>query len=193
MRIILLGAPGSGKGTQGQRLMARLNIPQISTGDLLRAAVAEDTALGRKAKVAMDAGQLVADEVVIGMIDERLTQSDAGDGFILDGFPRTQPQAVALDELLRRLGQPLDRVVNLEVGGEEIVKRLLARGRSDDSETTIRERLEVYTAHTKPLLDYYRERGLLAIVPGVGDMDAIFERVMTAIGPAPSRYHVLPA
>ena len=193
MRIILLGAPGSGKGTQGQRLMVRLNIPQVSTGDLLRAAVAEDTALGRKAKAAMDEGQLVADEVVIGMIDERLTQPDAANGFILDGFPRTQPQAMALDELLRRLGQPLDRVVNLEVGGEEIVKRLLARGRSDDTEETIRERLGVYAAHTKPLLDYYRQRGLLAIVPGVGDMDAIFERVMTAIGPAPSRYHTPPA
>ena len=181
MRIILLGAPGSGKGTQGQRLMARLNVPQISTGDLLRAAVAEGTELGRKAKTAMDAGQLVADDVVIGMIDERLGQPDASDGFILDGFPRTQPQAMALDSLLRRIDQPLDCVVNLDVDSEEIVKRLLARGRSDDSEKTIRERLGVYAAHTKPLLDYYRNRGLLAVVPGVGDMDSIYERVLQAI------------
>lgn len=181
MRIILLGAPGSGKGTQGVRLMERLGIPQISTGDLLRAAVSAGTELGRKAKAAMDAGQLVADDVVIGMIRERLAQPDAAKGFILDGFPRTQPQAAALDELLTEIKQPLNKVINLDVNDEEIVQRLLARGRADDNESTIRKRLDVYGAQTRPLLDYYRGRGLLAVVPGMGDVDAIFSRMVDAL------------
>ena len=181
MRIVLLGAPGSGKGTQGQRLKEYLGVPQISTGDLLRAAVAAGTALGLKAKVAMDKGQLVADDIVIGMIQERLGQTDAADGFILDGFPRTQPQAVALDQLLERIGQPLNKVINLEVSDEEIVKRLRVRGRIDDAECTIRKRLSVYVTQTRPLLDYYRARKLLAVIPGIGNVDEIFERILTVI------------
>lgn len=181
MRIILLGAPGSGKGTQGQRLMERLGIPQISTGDLLRAAVAAGTELGRKAKATMDTGQLVADEVVIGMIRERLSQPDAVKGFILDGFPRTRPQAAALDELLAEIGQPLNKVINLDVKDEEIVQRLLARGRADDNEATIRKRLHVYAEQTHPLLDYYRGRQLLAVVPGMGSVDDIFNRMQAAL------------
>jgi adenylate kinase len=177
MRIVLLGAPGSGKGTQGIKLMDHHGIPQVSTGDLLRAAVAAGSELGRKAKAAMDAGELVADEVVIGMIRERLAESDAGHGFILDGFPRTRPQAEELDRLLEDIGKPLDRVVHLDVDQEEIVKRLLERGRADDNEATIRNRMSVYAAQTKPLLDFYAEQGKLVTVKGVGDINDIFSRI----------------
>ncbi len=178
MRIILLGAPGSGKGTQGVRLMERLHIPQISTGDLLRAAVAAGTELGLKAKATMDTGRLVADEVVIGMIKERLAEPDAAKGFILDGFPRTQPQAAALDQLLVKIGQPLNKAINLDVNDEEIVQRLMSRGRADDNEATIRKRLQVYGEQTRPLLDYYRDKNLLAVVPGMGTVDDIFARML---------------
>lgn len=181
MRIVLLGAPGSGKGTQGERLARHLRIPQISTGDLLRAAVSEGNELGRKAKAAMDAGHLVADEIVIEMIHQRLDRADAGAGFILDGFPRTRPQAAALDRLLGKLRQPLDKVINLDVPDDEIIQRLLARGRADDTEDTIRRRLQVYSEQTRPLLDYYRAEGKLVIVPGVGSVDDIFQRILAAL------------
>lgn len=180
-RIVLLGAPGSGKGTQGQMLMERRGIPQISTGDLLRAAVAAGSALGLKAKAAMDAGELVADEVVIGMIRERLNEPDTANGYILDGFPRTRAQAEALDELLVELGKPLDGVVHLDVDEEEIVKRLLERGRSDDTEETIRNRMKVFHDQTHPLLEYYRERGLLATVKGSGDLEEIYSSIEAAL------------
>lgn len=180
-RIVLLGAPGSGKGTQGQMLMERRGIPQISTGDLLRAAVAAGSDLGLKAKAAMDAGELVADEVVIGMIRERLNEPDAANGYILDGFPRTRGQAEALDELLVELGKPLDRVVHLDVDEEEIVKRLLERGRSDDTEETIRNRMKVFRDQTHPLLEYYSERKLLATVKGSGDLEAIYSSIVAAL------------
>jgi adenylate kinase len=127
MRIVLLGAPGSGKGTQAQRLIDQHGIPQVSTGDLLRAAVAQGTALGQRAKAAMDAGRLVDDEIVLGMIRERLAQPDAAGGYILDGFPRNIPQAEALDALLAELGQPLDAVVLMEVPSEELVRRIAGR------------------------------------------------------------------
>lgn len=181
MRIVLLGAPGSGKGTQGQKLMAHYGIPQISTGDLLRAAVAEGTPLGVKAKAAMDAGELVADDVVIGMIHERLAEPDAQDGFILDGFPRTLAQAEALDGLLAEMKLPLDRVIHLDVDQEEIIKRLMSRGRADDNEDTIRNRMSVFAAQTKPLLDYYAAQGKLSTVMGVGELDEIFERIRAAL------------
>lgn len=180
-RIVLLGAPGSGKGTQGQMLMERRGIPQISTGDLLRAAVAAGSDLGLKAKAAMDAGELVADEVVIGMIRERLNEADTANGYILDGFPRTRAQAEALDSLLVDLGKPLDRVVHLEVDEEEIVKRLLERGRSDDTEDTIRNRMKVFRDQTHPLLEYYSERGLLVTVKGSGDLEAIYSSIVEAL------------
>lgn len=182
LKLVLLGAPGTGKGTQSEKLVARYGVPQISTGDLLRTAVADKTELGMQAKVAMDAGELVSDDIVIGMIHERLNASDAVEGFILDGFPRTLAQAKALDELLAQLGRPLDRVVHVQVDDEEIVKRLLGRGRSDDTEQTIRNRLDVFRSQTQPLVDYYRQQNLLATVSGVGEIDEIFERINTVIG-----------
>lgn len=181
IRIVLLGAPGSGKGTQGELLMQRKAIPQISTGDLLRAAVAAGTELGRKAKAAMDAGELVADDVVVGMIRERLADEDAANGFILDGFPRSRAQAESLDTLLQQVGKPLDRVVHLDVDEEELVTRLLGRGRADDNEQTVRNRLEVFKAQTFPLLDYYRQRGLLQTVKGVGEIEEIYTRIDDAL------------
>ncbi|MBI2382789.1 MAG: adenylate kinase [Gammaproteobacteria bacterium] len=181
MRIVLVGAPGSGKGTQGDKLVAHYGIPKISTGDLLRAAVAAGTPLGKKAKAAMDAGQLVADDIVVGMVQERLAQPDTGNGFILDGFPRSLAQAETLDRMLAGLKQPLDKVVHLDVDNEEIVKRMLARGRADDNEATIRNRLEVYAAQTRPLLDYYGKQKKLATVKGVGGLEDIFRRIVTAL------------
>lgn len=181
MRIVMIGAPGSGKGTQGDKIVARHGIPKISTGDLLRAAVAAGTPLGKKAKAAMDAGQLVADEIVIGMVKERLAQPDTVNGFILDGFPRSLSQAEALDKLLAGLKKPLDKVIHLDVDNEEIIKRMLARGRADDNEATIRNRLAVYSAQTRPLLDYYKERGKLVTIAGVGSIDDIFGRIDKAL------------
>src|SRR5690625_4798725 len=140
LKIVLLGAPGTGKGTQSEKLVAAYGVPQISTGDLLRKAVADQTELGMQAKAAMDAGELVSDDIVIGMIRERVNEADTANGFILDGFPRSLTQAKALDELLTQLNRPLQRVVHLQVDDEEIVQRLMARGRSDDTEETIRNR-----------------------------------------------------
>lgn len=177
LRIVLFGAPGSGKGTQAERLVQAHGIPQISTGDLLRAAVAAGTELGRQAKAAMDAGELVADEVVIGMIRKRLAEADAVAGFILDGFPRSLPQAEALDDLLESLGRPLQRVIHLEVDNEEIVERLLARGRADDREDTIRNRLQVFDRQTQPLIEYYRNQGKFTRVVGSGALDDIHARI----------------
>lgn len=181
LKIVLLGAPGSGKGTQSARLMADYGVPQISTGDLLRTAVAEQTELGLKAKAAMDAGELVADDVMIGMIRQRLQEADTKPGFILDGFPRTQVQAQALDELLAELDRPLQGVVHLQVDDEEIVQRLLARGRQDDDEDTIRNRLAVYQDQTQPLVAYYEQRNLLASVQGMGSTDDIYARIKQAL------------
>ncbi|WP_428383103.1 adenylate kinase [Nevskia ramosa] len=188
MRIVMLGAPGSGKGTQGEKLALHHGIPKTSTGDALRAAVKAGTPLGLKAKVAMDAGQLVADELVIGIARERLAAPDAAKGFILDGFPRNAAQAKTLDALLAELGQPgLSKVIHLLVDDEEIVHRLVARGalegRSDDNEATVRSRIAVYQSETRPLLDYYQARGLLVTIPGVGDIDAIFSVMLAATEP----------
>src|SRR5699024_8228657 len=154
---------------------------QISTGDLLRQAVADQTELGKQAKAAMDAGALVSDDIVVGMIRERLNEADTANGFILDGFPRSLTPAKALDEMLTQLDRPLQRVVHLQVDDEEIVQRLMARGRADDTEDTIRNRLNVFQEQTRPLVDHYRQQGLLATVAGVGDIDEIFERIKTAI------------
>jgi adenylate kinase len=215
MRIVLLGAPGSGKGTQSQRLVKRLAIPQISTGDLLRAAVARGSELGRQAKQAMDNGRLVEDALVLGMIRERLGEPDARNGFILDGFPRNLAQAHELDELLRRLGQPLDVVVQLEVDYGELVKRIAGRRtcadcgrvfnlltsppagadavcattgaphrlmqRPDDNEATVTERLRVYDEKTRPLIDFYRSRGLLRVINAEGEVDQVTERLTRAL------------
>lgn len=186
MRIVLLGAPGSGKGTQGEKLVAHFGIPKISTGDALRAAVKAGTELGLKAKAVMDAGQLVANEIVIGIVEERLGEPDAQKGFILDGFPRNTAQAQTLDAMLERLGQPpVSRAVHLHVEDAEIVQRLLQRavaeGRTDDREDVIRHRIEVYNAETHPLIDYYREQGKLATVEGTGSMEEIFERIVAVL------------
>lgn len=181
MRIVLFGAPGTGKGTQSEKLVAEYGVPQISTGDLLRQAVADGTELGRKAKAAMDAGELVSDDVVIGMIRERLNQPDTHNGFILDGFPRSLTQAEALDELLEEMDRPIQAVIHLEVDNEEIVQRLLDRGRADDNEDTIRNRLQVFQNQTQPLIEYYREQGKFTAVDGMGGIEEIYARIKAAL------------
>ena len=184
-RLLLLGPPGSGKGTQAARLVEKLEIPQISTGDLLRAAVAEGSELGQRAKGFMDRGELVPDEIVIGAAGERLEQADARQGFILDGFPRTAEQAQALDRLLDKSGVTLERCIALVIDEEEVVARLLKRaeieGRSDDNEETIRKRMRVYREQTEPLVAYYRERGLLAEVKGQGSVDEVAAGIEEAL------------
>lgn len=181
MRIILLGAPGSGKGTQAERIVEKYGMPHVSTGDLLRAEVAAGTPLGNQAKEIMEAGGLVSDEIMLGMIEERLGQDDVVNGFMLDGFPRTLPQAESLDALLARLGQPVDVVIFFNVDYGEIMQRLLARKRADDNEETIRKRLEVYEAQTAPLIDYYKSKGNLRTVQGTGEIDAITRRIFTVL------------
>lgn len=185
MRLVLLGAPGSGKGTQANRLKADLGVPHISTGDMLRAAVAAGTALGLKAKAVMDAGHLVSDDILLGMLEERLAQADAGNGFILDGYPRNLAQASALDELLAKIGQPLDAVIKLDVPNEAIVERcelrFAAEGRADDNPDTVRRRLGVYAEQTAPVADFYARRGKLQVVDGVGDLDEVTLRVKRAL------------
>ena len=185
MRIVLLGAPGSGKGTQATRLKADLGIAHISTGDLLRAAVKAGTPLGLRAKAVMDAGQLVSDEIVLAMLEERLAAPDTKGGFILDGYPRNLAQADALDQLLKRIGQPLDAVLKLNVPDADIVKRteirFKAEGRADDNPDTVRRRLEVYAEQTAPVADYYAQRGLLTEVNGVGTIEEIFARLLAAL------------
>jgi len=206
MRIVLLGAPGSGKGTQSQLLVKAHGIPQISTGDLLREAVAKGTELGLRAKAAMDMGQLVDDATVLGMIRERIGRPDAANGFILDGFPRNIAQAEALQKMLASLGTPLDSVVlmNLDLG--VLFKRLTGRRicqdcgkvfnvhtspppegkhrliqRPDDREEVIGKRLEVYEAQTKPLIKYYEAAGLLRVVDADADVDTVFQSIDGAV------------
>jgi adenylate kinase len=184
-RLLLLGPPGAGKGTQAARLVEELGVPQISTGDMLRAAVAAGTPVGRRAKEHMDAGRLVPDDVVIGVAEERLTQPDAARGFILDGFPRTAAQASALDALLARVGARLERCVALRVDEDELVDRLLKRarieGRSDDNEASIRTRMQEYRRKTQPLIDHYRKAGVLAEVDGEGSVDEVAKRIQEAL------------
>jgi adenylate kinase len=212
VRIVFLGAPGSGKGTQAQRLMPDRGIVQISTGDLLRDAVARGTDLGKRAKAAMDAGELVSDEIVLGMIRQRLEQPDAAPGFVLDGFPRNLAQAGALESLLAGLGQPLDAAVLIDVDFDILMKRLTGRRtcsltgkllnvyfspqaeldactsaggqliqRADDNEETISKRLTVYREQTAPLIEHYRTAGLLRTVNGVGDMDEVYQRLLSVL------------
>jgi adenylate kinase len=216
IRIVLLGAPGSGKGTQAKRLVERHGIPQISTGDLLRAQRAAGTPLGQRAQAAREAGKLVDDEIVLGMIRERLAESDTQNGFILDGFPRNIAQAEALDTLLSELGKPLDAVVQLEVDYGELTRRIAGRRtcsdcghvvnlfttapgeaereicpktgaphqlfqRPDDNEATVAERLRVYDDQTRPLIDFYRDHGLLREINGEGELDEVTERLEEAL------------
>ncbi len=185
MRIVFLGAPGSGKGTQASKVRSELGIAHISTGDLLRAQVKAGTALGIKAKTVMDAGQLVSDDVVLGMLEDRLAAADTQPGFILDGYPRNLVQANALDALLTRIEQPLDVVVLLAVPSELIVSRLAGRaqaeGRKDDTPETVRERLRVYGVQTEPVIGFYRDAGKLIEVDGVGEVDEVNARILAAI------------
>ncbi len=185
MRIVFLGPPGTGKGTQAKVLGKRLGVPAISTGDMLREAVRRETALGRHAKAIMEAGALVPDEVVIGLIRERIASPDAARGFLLDGFPRTIAQAEALEQLLEDNGTPLDRVVNLAVPEANLLDRLLGRceqeGRSDDRPETVRERLRVYIEKTSPLVAFYEASGLLAHVDGFGSVDDVTDRIERAL------------
>ena len=187
MRLVLLGAPGSGKGTQATRLREHLQVPHISTGELLRAAVASGSALGLQAKAVMEAGNLVSDDIVLGMLEERLLKPDTGNGFILDGYPRNLAQAHALDGLLDRIGQPADVAVQLDVATELLVDRLSGRakleGRADDSPDAVRKRLAVYGEQTAPVVDFYRNQGKLACVHGEGGMDDVFVRILEAINP----------
>ena len=185
MRLVLLGAPGSGKGTQATRLREHLQVPHISTGELLRAAVAAGTPLGVKAKAVMEAGQLVSDEIVLGMLEERLAQADATAGFILDGYPRNVAQCEALERLLARIGQPLEVAIKLDVPTELIVERIAGRaakeGRKDDTPETVRERLRVYTEQTEPIAGHFAAIGKLKKVDGVGELAEVSRRILAAL------------
>jgi adenylate kinase len=182
LNLILTGPPGAGKGTQAERLVARCEIPQISTGNMLREAVASGSELGQRVKGIMDRGELVPDEVVIALVRERLAREDCARGFILDGFPRTADQAKVLDEILRELGHGAVRVVSLDVPEPELVDRILSReeGRADDNEDTVRRRLEVYRDETSPVLDHYAAN--LSRIDGVGSPDEIAARIGAALG-----------
>jgi adenylate kinase len=215
MRIVLLGGPGSGKGTQAKKLTEKYGVPQISTGDIFRAAVKEGTPMGTKAKEYMDKGELVPDDVVVGVVEERLAKPDLDGGFMLDGFPRTLPQAESLDGIMAKLSKSIDHAVLVDVPDEELMKRLTGRRtcrnsdcgkmyhvmfnppkkegicdacgselyqRDDDSEATIRERLNVYAEQTSPLIDYYDKKGLLRKVAGVGPIDDIFASIVKVLG-----------
>ena len=180
MRLLFLGPPGAGKGTQAERVAQRLGIPHISTGEMFRRHVSSGTDLGRRVKALMEAGEYVPDEITGQMLAGRLTDSDCAGGFILDGFPRTLPQAELLDRLLAE--DPLDRVVSLEVDSQVLLERMLARGRADDTPDTIRRRLEVYETQTAPLLEFYGRRGIVSTVEGSGGIPEICERIIGALG-----------
>ena len=207
MNIVLLGAPGAGKGTQAAKLVEEFATPHISTGDILRAAVKNQTELGKKAKGYMDAGDLVPDSLIIDLMDERLREPDCEKGFILDGFPRTTAQAVALDDMLVRLERPLDAALLVDVDPEVIIKRLTERRcckecgyigtaadatcpkcggemyqRDDDNETTVRNRLDVYAKSTSPLIDYYKGKGLLKSVDSDRPVDTVYVDVKALLG-----------
>lgn len=179
MRLVLVGPPGAGKGTQADVLSKRLGIPHISTGDLFRAHISQETEVGREAKRYLDAGDLVPDSVTNEMVRQRLADEDARTGFLLDGFPRNVAQAEVLVKILAGESNKLDAVVELRVPEDELVKRLLARGRADDSEDVIRNRQEVYRKETAPLLDHYAD--ILQTVDAVGDVDDVTGRILSAL------------
>lgn len=180
MRLVLLGPPGAGKGTQAAILSEKLNVPHISTGDLFRANIGEGTPLGVEAKSYIDAGKLVPTDVTARMVEDRLNQDDAKNGFLLDGFPRTTEQADILEELLAKKGEKLDGVLNFEVSEDVVVERMMARGRADDNEETIRTRLGVYRDETAPLIEHYGDQ--IISIDAVGDVDDINQRALEALG-----------
>ena len=185
MRLVLLGAPGSGKGTQAKLLKQEYNIPHISTGDLLRAAVAEKTELGLAAKEVMDAGKLVSDEIVLGMLKQRLAQDDAKVGFILDGFPRNLVQADMLDTLLADINMPAQHAILIAVDPEEVVSRIAKRaeleGRADDTEAVVRDRIKIYDSQTAPVVDHYKNHEILSEVLGTGSIDDVQHRILSVL------------
>ena len=196
MRLVLLGPPGAGKGTQATRIVDHFCIPQLSTGDMLREAVADGTASGLRVKDIMDRGELVPDDVVVSVIASRIDHSDAANGFILDGFPRTVAQAEALDQELAARGIKLDAVLELEVDEDALLDRIRGRAeeaasrgepvRRDDNPEVFKTRLQVYRAQTAPVTEYYRSRGLLNIVDGLQPIDAVTEELATALAALPS-------
>ena len=183
MRIVFIGPPGAGKGTQAERLVARYELAHLSTGDMLRAARDAQTEVGRKADQYMSKGELVPDEIILEIIAERLVEPDCQAGYLLDGFPRTIAQAEALDRMLAERNTPLDVVLEIQVPEEELFQRLAGRGRADDKPEVIRQRLVAYRQQTEPLLDYYGKAGLLKNVDGLGSVDEIFDRIKAVLDP----------
>lgn len=183
MRIVFIGPPGAGKGTQAERLIGRYELAHLSTGDMLRAARDAQTEVGQKADQYMSKGELVPDEIIVEIIAERLAEPDCQAGYLLDGFPRTIAQAQALDRMLAERGTPLDIVLELKVPEEELFRRLAGRGRADDKPEVIRQRLVAYRQQTEPLLDYYGKSGLLTSVDGLGSVDEIFDRIKAVLDP----------
>lgn len=179
MRLLFIGPPGAGKGTQAGKVAARLGIPHVSTGDMFRDHVARGTELGRKVDAIMAAGEYVPDEITVAMLSDRISQEDAEDGFILDGFPRTEAQVDSLDRLLGEDG--LDKVVVIEVDEDELTQRLLSRGRADDNEETIRYRFGIYLEQTQPLIDIYEARGINIYVDGIGEVEEVTERILSKL------------
>jgi adenylate kinase len=180
-RLIFLGPPGAGKGTQAQIISENHQIPHVSTGDILRTAVAQQTPLGKQAKDYMDRGELVPDALILGLIQDRLSYDDTANGWILDGFPRNVNQAAFLEELLAKLEQNADCVLNLEVPDEVLVSRLLERKRKDDNESTIRRRLEVYHQDTTPVIDFYQQKGTLKTINGDRLMEEVSKQLSESI------------
>ena len=181
-RLIFLGPPGAGKGTQAQIISEDHQIPHVSTGDILRAAVAQQTPLGKQAKDYMNRGELVPDDLILGLIQDRLSYEDAASGWILDGFPRNVNQAAFLEKLLAKLEKNADCVLNLEVPDEVLVSRLLERKRKDDNESTIRRRLEVYHQDTVPVIDFYQQRKTLKVIDGNRTMEEVSQQLNQVIG-----------